>query len=207
MYTLILDLLFFLAVFSAILTITARNPVMALLSLIAVFISVSGYLAIIGLTFLSLVYLIIYVGGIAVLFLFVIMMLDIKAEEVPAASGGVGGIDPFLIGVFSVLLLLSGLNTPYLVILFDWFSLGSVHISCAPSWQWSIGFATFSQLASLGIYLFTVIPVSVLLIGLILLLALISPIVLSLPGVTKPSSTNSPHQSNSQVSWLSVAAF
>lgn len=61
--------------------ITAKNPVISVLFLIAVFIHVAGYLVLLGVAYLGLVYLIVYVGAIAILFLFVIMMLNLRLVE------------------------------------------------------------------------------------------------------------------------------
>lgn len=77
----LLDVLAFGAVLSGILVITAKNPVISVLFLIAVFINVAGYLVLLGVAYLGLAYLIIYVGAIAILFLFVIMMLNLRLVE------------------------------------------------------------------------------------------------------------------------------
>lgn len=77
----LLDLLAFGAVLSGIFVITAKNPVISVLFLISVFINVAGYLVLLGVAYLGLAYLIIYVGAIAILFLFVIMMLNLRLVE------------------------------------------------------------------------------------------------------------------------------
>jgi len=81
MNQLLLDILAFGAVLSGILVITAKNPVISVLFLISVFINVAGYLVLLGVAYLGLAYLIIYVGAIAILFLFVIMMLNLRLVE------------------------------------------------------------------------------------------------------------------------------
>jgi len=77
----LLDLLALGAILSSIMVITAKNPVISVLFLIAVFINVAGYLVLLGVAYLGLVYLIVYVGAIAILFLFVIMMLNLRLVE------------------------------------------------------------------------------------------------------------------------------
>ena len=77
----LLDLLALGAILSGIMVITAKNPVISVLFLIAVFINVAGYLCLLGVAYLGLVYLIVYVGAIAILFLFVIMMLNLRLVE------------------------------------------------------------------------------------------------------------------------------
>ena len=77
----LLDMLALGAVLSGILVITAKNPVISVLFLISVFINVAGYLVLMGVTYLGLVYIIVYVGAIAILFLFVVMMLNLRLVE------------------------------------------------------------------------------------------------------------------------------
>src|ERR1700710_3124813 len=86
MNTILLDLLAFGSVLSGVLVITSRNPIISVLFLIAVFVNVSCYLILLGINFIGLTYLIIYVGAIAILFLFVIMMLNIKLVELTDAG-------------------------------------------------------------------------------------------------------------------------
>lgn len=77
--------LFFLfeviALICAIGVVNARNPVHAVLFLVMVFANVASMLLILGLEFIALVYLVVYIGAIAVLFLFVVMMLNVKLVE------------------------------------------------------------------------------------------------------------------------------
>jgi NADH:ubiquinone oxidoreductase subunit 6 (subunit J) len=70
------------ALVSAVMVIRAKNPVYAVLFLILVFCNASGLLMLIDLDFFAVVFLVVYVGAIAVLFLFVVMMLNIKLSEI-----------------------------------------------------------------------------------------------------------------------------
>lgn len=75
-------LFYSLAVSCGIMVIQCRNPVHSVLFLICVFINAAGLLILLGLDFFALILLVVYVGAIAVLFLFVVMMLDIKIQEI-----------------------------------------------------------------------------------------------------------------------------
>ncbi len=68
-------------VFSAVMVITSSNPVHAVLWLILSFCNASGLMVLMGAEFLAMMLIIIYVGAVAVLFLFVVMMLDVKITE------------------------------------------------------------------------------------------------------------------------------
>ncbi len=68
-------------VLSAVLTITARNPVHSVLWLILAFFNAAGLMLILGAEFIAMLLVIVYVGAVAVLFLFVVMMLNIDFAE------------------------------------------------------------------------------------------------------------------------------
>lgn len=70
--------LLFVILSLSILLILSKNPVYSVLFLVVIFLCSSIILILFGLDFLSLLFVIIYVGAIAVLFLFVVMMLDLK---------------------------------------------------------------------------------------------------------------------------------
>jgi NADH-ubiquinone oxidoreductase chain 6 len=81
-----MDTLFYLfsslALLSAIMVIQASNPVHSVLFLILVFLNSAGLLLLLGLDFFAMLFLVVYVGAIAVLFLFVVMMLNVKSAEI-----------------------------------------------------------------------------------------------------------------------------
>jgi len=82
----ILDLLAFGAILSSILVITSKNPVIAVIYLISVFINAAGYLLILGVGFIGITYILLYVGAITILFLFVIMSINIKLTDIMEAG-------------------------------------------------------------------------------------------------------------------------
>lgn len=71
-----------MAIIAGIMVIQSRNPVHSVLFLILVFFNVAALLILLGLDFFAMVLLVVYVGAIAVLFLFVVMMLNIKLAEI-----------------------------------------------------------------------------------------------------------------------------
>jgi NADH-quinone oxidoreductase subunit J len=70
-----------LAVASGVMVISARNPVHSVLFLILAFFNAAGLFVLIGAEFLAMILVVVYVGAVAVLFLFVVMMLDINFAE------------------------------------------------------------------------------------------------------------------------------
>src|SRR5215217_947033 len=71
----------FILIASAIMVIAARNPVHSVLFLILAFFNAAGLFVLLGAEFLAMILVVVYVGAVAVLFLFVVMMLDIDFAE------------------------------------------------------------------------------------------------------------------------------
>jgi NADH-ubiquinone oxidoreductase chain 6 len=82
MTTLFINLLAFGTLLSSVFSITSKNPVISVIFLITTFVQAAGYLILIGINFIGISYVVIYVGAIAVLFLFVIMMINIKLTDI-----------------------------------------------------------------------------------------------------------------------------
>ena len=71
------------AIFSALMVITSKNPVYSVLWLIATFFAISGHYILLNAQFLAIVNIIVYAGAIMVLFLFVIMLMNLNKETEP----------------------------------------------------------------------------------------------------------------------------
>ena len=67
----------FSAIIGGLMTVISRNPVHSVLWLILAFLSSAGLFVLLGAEFLAMLLIIVYVGAVAVLFLFVVMMLDV----------------------------------------------------------------------------------------------------------------------------------
>ena len=77
-YTLSFYLFSGVAVLSALMVISSKNPVHSVLFLILSFVNAAGIFILLGAEFLAMILVVVYVGAVAVLFLFVVMMLDIN---------------------------------------------------------------------------------------------------------------------------------
>ncbi|ANY20730.1 NADH-quinone oxidoreductase subunit J [Tsuneonella dongtanensis] len=93
-----------LTIASAVLVITARNPVHSVLWLILAFFNAAGLMVLVGAEFIAMLLVIVYVGAVAVLFLFVVMMLDIDFASLRA-----GFVRNFPLGLLIALVLLAEL--------------------------------------------------------------------------------------------------
>ncbi|MEE2746038.1 MAG: NADH-quinone oxidoreductase subunit J, partial [Pseudomonadota bacterium] len=71
-----------ITIIAAVLVISARNPVHSVLFLILAFFNSAGLFLLLGAEFLAMILVVVYVGAVAVLFMFVVMMLDINLVEI-----------------------------------------------------------------------------------------------------------------------------
>ncbi|MBV7266983.1 NADH-quinone oxidoreductase subunit J [Erythrobacter ani] len=93
-----------LVIASAVMVIMSRNPVHSVLWLILAFFNAAGLMVLVGAEFIAMLLVIVYVGAVAVLFLFVVMMLDIDFAAMRA-----GFIKNFPLGIAIALILLAEL--------------------------------------------------------------------------------------------------
>ncbi len=77
----ILDILSLVAILCGILVIISKNPIVSVLFLIGLFLSIASYLIILGLNFIGLSYLLVYVGAVSILFLFILMLINVRISE------------------------------------------------------------------------------------------------------------------------------
>ena len=161
---------------SALMVIAARNPVHSVLFLILAFFNAAGLFVLLGAEFLAMILVVVYVGAVAVLFLFVVMMLDIDFAELKR-----GAQQYVLVGAGVGIVLLLEL------------------IGSASVWQFSTAApkslalptpAGLSNTEALGRILYTDYIYYFQIAGLVLLVAMIGAIVLTLrhrPGVRRQS--------------------
>uniref|UniRef100_UPI00286E43BD NADH-quinone oxidoreductase subunit J n=1 Tax=Sphingomonas sp. TaxID=28214 RepID=UPI00286E43BD len=150
-----------LTIASAILVIFARNPVHSVLWLIVAFFNAAGLMLLVGAEFIAMLLVIVYVGAVAVLFLFVVMMLDVDFAKL--RSGFTANL-PF--GLLIALVLLAEI-----VIALNARNSGPV-LADAPA-------ATQPNIVAMGELLYTRFLFPFEIAGLILLVAMIGAIVLT----------------------------
>jgi NADH-quinone oxidoreductase subunit J len=150
---------------SGIMVIGSRNPVHSVLFLILAFVNSAGLFMLLGAEFLAMILVVVYVGAVAVLFLFVVMMLDVDFVQLRQ-----GFLSYLPIGAVIGVVLLAEL----LVVLGGWyFAPTATTAPVAP-------IAATSNTAALGIILYTRYVLFFQAAGFILLVAMIGAIVLTL---------------------------
>src|ERR1700692_1531931 len=95
-----------LCVASAVMVIAAKNPVHSVLYLILAFVNAAGLFVLMGAEFLAMILIVVYVGAVAVLFLFVVMMLDVDFAELKQGALQYLPIGLMMGGIFLAELLL-----------------------------------------------------------------------------------------------------
>ena len=77
----ILNFFSLVSILSGIFVIISKNPIISVLFLIGLFLSIASYLIVLGLSFIGLSYLLVYVGAVSILFLFILMLINVRISE------------------------------------------------------------------------------------------------------------------------------
>lgn len=77
----LLNVISMISILCGILVIISKNPIVSVLFLIGLFISIAGYLMMLGINFIGLSYLLVYVGAVSILFLFILMLINVRISE------------------------------------------------------------------------------------------------------------------------------
>jgi NADH-ubiquinone oxidoreductase chain 6 len=81
-----LDILSLLSILCGIFVIISKNPIISVLFLIGLFLCISSYLILLGINFIGLSYLLVYIGAVSILFLFILMLINVRISELQAES-------------------------------------------------------------------------------------------------------------------------
>lgn len=198
----LLNVLALFAILSSIFVITSQNPVISVLYLISLFINTAGYLILIGIDFVGIAYILVYIGAITVLFLFVIMMINIKLVDILEVGREYTKNLPLALSISFIFLYLissiSNINSQTLLensniaiinninifnelLQFDINNLPVVLSGIFNHINLDINFVQFLQIEMLGQGLYTYGAFWLILSSIILLLSMVAPIILSTP--------------------------
>src|ERR1700742_4861040 len=76
-----LDAISLASIFCGMLVVICKNPIRSVLFLIGLFVCIACYLVLLGLDFLGIAYLLVYVGAVSILFLFILMLINVRISE------------------------------------------------------------------------------------------------------------------------------
>lgn len=192
------------SIFCGIFVIISKNPIVSVLFLIGLFLNIAGYLMLLGINFIGLSYLLVYVGAVSILFLFILMLINVRISELTTDNSNSIPL-AIMIGIFFTVTLYKMLPTNLSSIFNNEYSnvesvnntsfsthytpmsikdlsiLGSNDdISFVSSHIWDGGLAETSHITSIGNILYTSYPLWLLITSIILLLAMVGAIVITI---------------------------
>lgn len=191
---LLLTIISIFSIICGILVIVSKNPIVSVLFLIGLFLSIASYLMILGISFIGLSYLLVYVGAVSILFLFILMLINVRVSELVTDNYNSIPLSIITIIIFSIVfndkipsasssVLESDINfTNSLNTFLPWVlnKESTYHISFATSNNWDSALAQISHITSIGNILYTSYPMLLLITSIILLLAMVGAIVITI---------------------------
>jgi NADH:ubiquinone oxidoreductase subunit 6 (subunit J) len=122
-FNLIIEILTILSIIFALAVITSTNPVIAIIFLIGLFLSVAIYLILMGLNFIGLSYLLVYIGAITVLILFIVMMISTDILHTVEVGTDYSKLLPLAYSIAILFILLFLITIPSFIIDFSSFEI------------------------------------------------------------------------------------
>ena len=176
----ILNILNIFVVLSGIFVIISKNPIVSVLFLIGLFAGISSYLIILGLSFIGLTYLVVYIGAVSILFLFILMLINVRISELLIDS--LNSIPlAILLGSFFNYVVNNVL--PYMMLTFNnlLYNINTTtKLANVTSMTWDAYLAETSHITSIGNILYGNYSIWLIITSIILLLAMVGAIVITL---------------------------
>lgn len=181
-----LDLIYIIAILLSTLVIISKNPIISVLFLIGLFLSISCYLILTGLNFIGLSYLLVYIGAVSILFLFILMLINVRISELLIDS--INSIPlAILLGSFFNYFVNNVL--PYMMVAFNslLYHFNTItKLANVTSVSWDGYLSETSHITSIGNILYGNYSIWLIITSIILLLAMVGAIVITL----KPQTNN-----------------
>ena len=183
--TIFLNLLAFLSLFLGIFIIVTKNPIISVLYLILLFSSISCYLIFIGIKFIGISYLLVYVGAVSILFIFILMLINIRVSELTSDTNN--NIPLAIITIFAFFIPFSNI-LPDSKVGFNNFNFNDLLqdlinnklVSYVSSNNWDGNLVDNVDIISIGNIMYTSYFMWLLITSIILLLAMVGSIVITI---------------------------
>lgn len=179
-----LDIITIICILSGIFIIISKNPIVSVLFLILLFSGISCYLIIIGIKFIGLSYLLVYVGAVSILFLFILMLINVRVSELISDTSNniplaVLAVLAFFIP-FSNILPKTNSDVKLNILVSNNINLPSDSVQFVSSNSWEGNIVDVSDIMSIGNIMYTNYSIWLILTSLILLLAMVGSIVITI---------------------------
>lgn len=187
----ILDVLSIVGIFFGIYTIISKNPVISVLFLIGLFSTISVYLILLGLVFIGISYLLVYIGAVSILFLFILMLINIRISELVSSNNNYLPLAITsvitLIYIIGVKLSFNVLQLSYINTFTNSFSGKSKdflkeEINFSNGINWDNALIDITHISALGNIMYSSYSIWLIIASLILLLAMVGSIVICIKG-------------------------
>jgi len=153
--------------------------IISVLFLIGLFLNISGYLLILGINFIGFSYLLVYIGAVSILFLFILMLINIRISELTSNNKNSISLAIFIgILVYSILYKVLYYNTQNNI--YSHFNNNINKVNYVTSNSWENNLIDNTDIASIGNILYTNYSIWLILTSIILLLAMIAVIVITI---------------------------
>jgi NADH-ubiquinone oxidoreductase chain 6 len=177
----ILDFLSLISILFGIFIIISKNPIVSVLYLIGLFATISIYLIFLGLNFIGLAYLLVYVGAVSILFLFILMLINIRISELLSDTN-----NSIPLAIIITIVFVYPINRILPSNNFDYSFLNNIkNISFATSKNWDGTLTDASHITSIGNIMYTSYSIWLIITSIILLLAMVGAIVITLKQPSK----------------------
>ncbi len=169
------------AIICGICVITTKNPIVSVLFLIGLFANIAIYLSLTGLNFISLAYLIVYIGAVSILFLFIVMLINIRRSELQ--NNTVNSIPLAIILLMSLVYTIYSIFPYNISIIVDYSETTKSNedtILYSTSKNWDNNILDMDPINSIGSILYSSHSLWLLITSYILLLAMVGAIVITI---------------------------
>jgi len=170
----------YLSTLSGILIVISKNPIVSVLYLIFLFANISCYLIFIGIVFIGISYLLVYVGAVSILFLFILMLINIRVSELIGDTNN--NIPLAIIAILSFFIPISSILPSYENKKDNFALIDSQekHISYVSSNNWDNSLVDISDITSIGNIMYTSHFIWLIITSEILLLAMVGSIIITI---------------------------
>lgn len=197
----LLDIISLGSIICGVFVIISKNPIVSVLFLIGLFLNIAGYLMMLGINFIGLSYLLVYVGAVSILFLFILMLINVRISELVTDNNNSIPL-AIMIGIVFYLTLYkllspnavsqglynlelnimsnesSNINVKYA--LNNILNINNNDLSFISSQVWDGILSETSHITTIGNIIYTIYPLWLILTSIILLLAMIGAIVITI---------------------------